>query len=369
MQVEVGPAEGGKAWQSNTDVAGVAAWLRDKRRIVVLTHVKPDGDAAGATLAVTRALNLADASKGALGPRAVAWYWGPLPDWMPELIGPTPHRLLSEQERPEHDHREDPDAVLILDTGSWSQLHEVREWLMKRHDLAAVIDHHRQGSPDVSRLRVVVPEAAAACEPAAELCRLILGVSSVKRVPREVAEPLYLGLATDTGWFRHSNVSPSAMRMAADLLEAGVDHASLYEGVEQRDRASRLRLLGRALQSLEYHDGETIAVMTLMLRDFEEARAAATDSAGFSEIPLSVQSVKVSVMITEAFRTEGSGNITKVSFRAKSGPGGVDVGSIAARLGGGGHVPAAGAKLAMPVPEAKKKVLEVLNGPPAAGRR
>jgi phosphoesterase RecJ-like protein len=124
---------------------------------------------------------------------------------------------------------------------------------------------------------------------------------------------------------------------------------------------SRLRLLARALQSLELHQNETIAVMTLTLKDFEECRAAPTDSVGFSELPLSTQSVKVSVMVTEAFRTEGTGNITKISFRAKSGPGGVDVGSVAARLGGGGHVPAAGAKLPLPVTEAKKRVLEALG--------
>jgi nanoRNase/pAp phosphatase (c-di-AMP/oligoRNAs hydrolase) len=72
--------------------------------------------------------------------------------------------------------------------------------------------------------------------------------------------------------------------------------------------------------------------------------------------------VKVSVILTEAFRAEGeTGHITKASFRAKSGPGGVDVGSVAARLGGGGHIPAAGAKLALPMAEAKKKVIEALK--------
>jgi phosphoesterase RecJ-like protein len=191
----------------------------------------------------------------------------------------------------------------------------------------------------------------------------VLGLKTGAQLPTEVAEPLYLGLATDTGWFRHSNVSPTALRLAAELLEAGVDHAKLYEMVEQRDRVSRLRLMSRALNSLEMHHGDKVAVMTLLLKDFEECRAAATDSAGFSEIPLAAEKVKVSVLITEAFRTEGADNqqITKVSFRAKSGPGGVNVGAVAASLGGGGHIPAAGAKLSCAVPEAKRRVVEALK--------
>jgi phosphoesterase RecJ-like protein len=250
-----------------------------------------------------------------------------------------------------------------VDTGSWSQLHEVREWLISRYDMVAIIDHHRQGDADVASRRVIRVEVAAVSEPVAELCQMILGLDSTSKLPREVAEPLYLGLATDTGWFRHSNVSPTAMRLAADLLQAGADHARLYECVEQRDRVSRLRLMARALSSLEMHHNDQVAVMTLTLRDFEECRAAPTDSAGFSDLPLSAHKVRVSVMITEAFRTEGSpaSNITKISFRAKSGPNGVNVAEIAARLGGGGHIPAAGAKLSCGLEEAKRRVLEALK--------
>ena len=346
-----------EAWASTTDVPGLANWLGSCKRIVVLTHVKPDGDAIGSTLAVTRALNLA-----AKAPIADPWYWGPLPDWMNPVAGPTRYRVVSEASPAHHNDREDPDGVIILDTGSWSQLHEVREWLLDRHAIAGVLDHHRQGNPDVAPRRVILPEVAAVCEPAAELCRLLLKLPSIARLPIEVAEPLYLGLATDTGWFRHSNVSPSVMRLAADLLQAGVNHARLYENVEQRDRVSRLRLLARALGSLEMHQQDRVAMMSLTLKDFEDCRAASTDSAGFSELPLACEQVRVSVVLTEAYRTEGeAGHITKVSFRAKSGPGGVNVAAIAEKLGGGGHIPAAGAKLPLPLAQARQKVLEALK--------
>jgi phosphoesterase RecJ-like protein len=350
------------AWMPNADIPALAAFIRQRRRIVILTHVKPDGDAIGATLAVARAINAATGTGVEFRPAAATpWYWGPMPDWFADVAGKTEHRLLDEKNRAEQDPREDPDGVLILDTGSWTQLHEVREWLLPRTSIAAVMDHHRQGDPEVAALRVILPDAAAVCEPAAELCRLLLGLPSISALPREVAEPLYLGLATDTGWFRHSNVSPAALRTAASLLEAGIDHARLFELTEQRDRPSRLRLMARALSSLELHDRDRIAVMTLMLRDFHDCRAASTDSAGFSELALSAAPVQVSVLITEAFVHEGGSVTTKLSMRSKDGPESFDVNAAARRLGGGGHIRAAGAKVQVPVAEAKRMVLEALR--------
>ena len=334
----------------------MAAWIRGLKRIVVLTHVKPDGDAVGSTVAVSRAINQA-----ARGEVAVPWYWGPRPDWMPEIIGKLTHRVLDEQNRPDHDHRADPDGVVILDTGSWTQLHDVKEWLLPRTEIAGVVDHHRQGDADVAARRVVEVNAAAVCETAAELCRLILGLPSISALPVEIAEPLYLGLATDTGWFRHSNVSPSAMRTAAALIEAGVNHSRLYEWVEQRDRVSRLKLMARALASLELHDDDRIALLTLTLQDFHDCHASSTDSAGFAELALTAEKVQVCVLITEAFVHPGDGNITKVSFRSKDGPGSLDVNVVANRLGGGGHMRAAGAKARLELNAAKKALLEALK--------
>jgi phosphoesterase RecJ-like protein len=226
------------------------------------------------------------------------------------------------------------------------------------------MDHHQQGDPDVAARRFVDVKAAAACEIAAELCRLILGLPSVSKLPVEVAEPLYLGLATDTGWFRHSNVTPAVMRTAAALIEAGVNHSQLYEWVEQRDRVSRLRLMGRALASMELHDSDRVAMFTLTLQDFHDCHATSTDSSGFSELALSSEKVQVCVLITEAFVHPGDGNITKVSFRSKDGPKSTDVNAVAKKLGGGGHVRAAGAKVSAGVAETKKRVLEALGVKP-----
>ncbi len=347
----------GEAWASNTTLEQIAAWLAGVRSVVLLTHAKPDGDAMGSTLALARAINL---SRGSSGASSVAecWYCGPMPSWWKMLARQTKCREVEPGQAPSFNL--DPEAVVICDTGSWGQLDSYREWVRERSDRACVIDHHAHGDPEVAARRHIDTSAAAVALTLAELCRLVLGVDSVAALPEEVAEPLYFGTATDTGWFRHGNVGPRVFRAAADLLEAGVDHEKLYNESEMNDRPARLRLLGRALASLEYHNDESVALMSLTVKDFEQTGSAPGDSGGFVDVARGVKKVRVSALLTEVEAHHEGGPVTKISLRSKGGEGAVDVNEVAQKLGGGGHARAAGARLTCGLDEAKKKLLGAL---------
>lgn len=352
----------GNGWSSNTTIEELARWLAPMRTVVVLTHQKPDGDALGSTIAVARALNIAAGGSAAgfsgVASRAEAWYTGPMPGWWHAVAKDTKTRHLDAQNPPPASF--EPDAVLVLDTGAWSQLGEYRPWLDARRERVALIDHHLNGDADVASRRVIETSAAAACQIAAWLCARLLRVESPARLPVEVAEPLYLGLATDTGWFRHSNVKPDVMRLAADLLETGVEHERLYELTEQREKPARLRLLARALSTLEMTD-DGFALVSLRQGDFEQSGASPGDSGGFLDIVKTVESVRVGVLLTE-LHPSGEGLVTKVSMRSKGGAGMVDVNRASQRLGGGGHAQAAGARLpGVGLEEARLVVLEALR--------
>jgi phosphoesterase RecJ-like protein len=336
-------------WRSNCSLGDLAEWLSDKRNIVLLTHAKPDGDALGSTLALARVLNRRE------GVTARCWYWGPMLGWMEEIIGDTPAFHLEKDPLPD-----DPDAVVILDTGTWVQVAEAREWIEAHHDVAAVVDHHLQGEDDVAPRRLVEPSAGAVCEPAAELCRVLLGVDRVGEVPADVADALYMGVGSDTGWFRYSNVSPRTLHLAGELIEAGARHTRLFEMVEQRHRAERLGLMSRALASLEVHHGGRAVVMTLRISDYSETGAVPGESTGFAEVPLSVEGVMVVAVLIESDRFGPDVKMTKLSLRSKDGPGEVDVNVVAQRFGGGGHARASGAKIPMELGEAKRAVIEAL---------
>lgn len=349
-------------WVSTVTPVEMAALMRAARSAVILTHAKPDGDAIGSTVAVARCLQR-------LGVRVQAWYVGPLPRWTDELAAGVDTREL----RPGAPVASvngaalmtEPDAVIIADTGSWPQLAEVRSFIEPRRDRVLLIDHHLHGDAIISDRRLLEPSAASCTQVLAPVCAALLDAAgggtgaagvSPARFPTDVADALYLGLATDTGWFRYSNTGPATLRLAGDLLEAGVDHTRLYRIIEQQDHAARWTLFGRALRSLEIHAGGRIATMMLTLKDFEDTGATPNDTSGFADMLLTVASVQLSAVLVESSGMDGP--LTKISLRSKPGPEAIDVNQLAAKLGGGGHARAAGAKLKEPLTGAVRTLVD-----------
>jgi phosphoesterase RecJ-like protein len=303
-------------------------------------------------MAVCRSLRL-------VGVDASVWYVGPTPRWLPEIAGDTPHSVLPPGAPATPGPA--PDAVVVTDTGSWTQLAELADWLRPLRDRTTIVDHHLHGDGEAARMRLIRTTDAASTQVIAPVCAELLGVPAA-RLPRDVAQALYLGLATDTQWFRLSNVTPATMRLGADLLEAGAEHTKLYETIEQQDSAARYRLLGRALSSLELHHDGTVALMRLTLRDFADCGADRNDTGGFADMVQHIGSVRVAGVLTEGETRPGDPPLTKVSLRSKPGPGAVDVNAVTRALGGGGHARAAGAKMpGVPLDEARRRLLALLG--------
>lgn len=342
-------------WTGNQTVGSAAAFLRGCRRVVVLTHARPDGDAVGSSAALVLTLRR-------LGIEASAWYVGPMPRWMDELAAHVPHRVVDAATVASGglNSEPQPDGVVVVDTGAWTQLEEMKPWLTGRAGQALVIDHHLSGDADVADRRLLNTQAAAAAEIVALVCGELLGVKDPAGLPREVAEFLYLGCGTDTGWFTFSNTRPDTLRLVAALLDAGAEFTRLFAAVEQQDRPSRLRLLGRAMSGLDLVASDQIAVMSLTQKDFEECHGDAEDAGGFPNYALDVASVRVAAVLTEVAGRSSDKPMTKVSLRSKPSTPTVDVAAFTRALGGGGHARAAGVKLNMNVADARRLMLERL---------
>lgn len=359
-----GPRGGGAVgWETNCSVSEIAAVLRGSSRVLVFTHMKPDGDAAGSSIGLANALN------GLAGHRAEVVFGGPRPgwvSWLAESNGGTPVRLWEKGGPGGGVPEWEPDAIVVVDTGSWSQLELFEKYLRPRAERTIVIDHHRRGDAEVAARRWVDSGAAAACQLVAGLACLLLRVTP-EALPLEVARPLYLGLATDTGWFRHTNVDAGVLRLASELVETGVVPNELFQRVEQQDTVGRMRLMSRALGSLRLHDTglgrESVAVMQLTRRDFAETGATASDTGGLIDVAQMIGSVRVSALLNEAdgadFGKPGS-VMTKISLRSKTDD--VDVDRVCRGFGGGGHVRAAGAKVEMGLEAATAAVVRALGG-------
>lgn len=333
-------------YESTADWATIAERLRSAERVAVTSHRKVDGDAIGSIVAVVRMLRR-------LGVAADAIVTGALDPALAAIAGDVP-LVPGDDGAPDVP---EPEVIAVVDTGAWSQLEPIEAWLRERSDRIVGIDHHARGD-DVAAMRIVDPTASSTT---AMLLHLVdaLGLD----LDPGIAEPLFLGLATDTGWFRHSNGDAPAFRAGARLLEAGVDKPALYQAIEETHRPARLGLAARLLGSLRFVRGGEVAISRITQADYEETGGGSSDLVGLVNQPMSVGSVRISILATES-----EPGVTKFSFRGKpAGPGwnAADVNEIAGDFGGGGHVFAAGGRIAAPIDEAIERVVGAVESRPS----
>lgn len=322
--------------------AEMIAALSACKKVLVTTHARPDGDALGSTAALVLGLRTkgiaADILLQPKSPNKYAFVYGDagLTYQSADPALPTDFSLAGY------------DAIVIVDTGTWSQLPGLRPHVEAFTGRKLVIDHHLT-QENWADIKLVDTTAGAACEIIAELLQQW-------QIPltKEFGEALYVGLVSDTGWFQYSNTRPYALRLAADLLELGVDADRLYQRLYNSERPQRILLQARAMQSLELLADNRVALMTIRRDDLLATDATTNDTEGLINIPLAVASVQASIVLSEPLEPDGA---IRCSFRSK---GQLDVAAFAAHFGGGGHARAAGAKITGTLDAAKASVLEKL---------
>jgi phosphoesterase RecJ-like protein len=307
-------------------------------RFLITSHIRPDGDSIGSELGMAAML----AQKGKHFRIVNA------------SVLPPRYRFLSGVDRIEHygdqvrpEELEPTEVLIILDTSAWQQLGAVADFVRATRAVKVVIDHHL--GHDEMGAELFKDVDAAAC--GAILAEAVEHLGC--QLTREVAEPLFVALATDTGWFRFSSTDGRAMRIAARLIEAGLDVNYLYRVLFEESTLARLKLLGRTLEALEVTRGGRVAHSAIRLDDLRNTGAVPQDSEDLVNYTLSIAGVEVGVMFIE----QRSGAV-KVSFRSKDG---LDCTSVARQFGGGGHREAAGATIDAPLPQVETRVLAAVE--------
>jgi len=317
----------------------IIAALEKCKNVLLTTHVRPDGDALGSTAAMAMGLR-------AKGIASTVLLLSHLPSKYAFVFRENQIVFAdAEQGWPADLSLNAFDALLVVDTGTWSQLPGLKEKVAGWTKPKLVVDHHLT-QENWADAKLVVTDAAAAGEIVAEL----LDQWEVD-FDQPIAAALYLAIASDTGWFQFSNTRPYTLRLAARLMEAGVETDVLYQALYQNERAERIALQTRAQGSMELFCDSRLAVMRVTKRDFEETRAAVPDTENLINVPLQIRTVEVSLLFTEP---KEPGPI-RVSLRSK---GQVDVARFAEKFGGGGHARAAGLKVEGALKEVMGKVVE-----------
>jgi phosphoesterase RecJ-like protein len=317
----------------------VIAELREADRFLLTTHENPDGDALGSLLSMHWILEqLGKDSLMYMSPDEFPLPWE-YRNWTfdARLVG-TPPDDVAER------------TIVFLDCGNIERMPV--EFLQADGLHILNIDHHHDNTR-FGTVNLVCPVASCTAEIVWRLAKELEA-----EITPPIADALYTGLVTDTGRFMYENTTPEAHRMAAELIEAGVEPHQVYRRLYEDLPLRRLHLLQRALASVERHDDGTITIAHLTKGDYEETGALETDSEGVVDHMRAVEGTAVAVLVRELLSEERVG-MRKVSLRATDTR--VDVSRVAREFGGGGHPQAAGFSTPMPYPELVGRLRELVG--------
>ncbi|KLU63461.1 bifunctional oligoribonuclease and PAP phosphatase NrnA [Peptococcaceae bacterium CEB3] len=312
--------------------------LRKAPKVALFSHVSPDGDCIGSMLALGLALE-------SLGKEVEFYNPDPLPHNLTFLPGATRIRRAPPGKT--------APVLLLVDCADLARA-GLKPDRLPENTLLLSLDHHISNR-HFAGVNVVDPEAAATGELAYQVV-LELGVS----MERDIAINLYTALVTDTGSFQYGNTSVRTHLIAAKLLQTGLDLTYIHHQVFDQKPLAQVRLLQRALASLELGYEGKFVLMTLTREDFAACGAEDSLSEGLVNQARSIQGVEVAVLIREV----EPGKV-KLGLRSNLW---LDVNDIAVRFGGGGHKRAAGCSMNLSVAEAKRRITDAVGEALQLGR-
>lgn len=316
--------------------------ISSANEIVILGHTNPDGDAIGSVVAMSRFLKLSGKSVNVIIPNKY-------PDYLSFLDENGEILIFSNCKKKSSDLISNCDLLIALDFNQLSRIDDMEGLVRECKAPKILIDHHPSPESDSFDLVISKIETSSNSEILYWLFFSLLG----GKISLEVAEPLYVGMMTDTNNFDNS-VLPSTFRMASDLMEKGVDKEKLQYLVFGGFSEARMRLMG-------YLMSEKMVILYgleagyIMLSKYDQNRFGFNegDSEGFVNIPLSIRGINVSALFTEG------DNYVRVSLRSKND---FSVNSMARRFfNGGGHERAAGGKLFIPFDQVENYFMESLK--------
>lgn len=312
-------------------IENVASLIRAAGSVLVIGHQAPDGDSLGSTLGLYHLLLNAGY---AVTPACL--------DKIPQKYHYLPgisNMVLALENLPE------VSTVIVLD-GDMTRTGLPASYMEERALIN--IDHHPSNLSVMESVWVDASFAAAG--------QLIMELANVMGWPvtPDIATCLYTSIATDTGFFRHNNVSPKVFRDAAVLLEQGAAVRSVIENAAVRKSMGELCLIKNALENLSQHHLRQVTIIELPQSVFSACGVGLDEAEGVVEYARGLPDSVVAVLLREV-----DAHTTRVSLRSIPG---VDVSRVAAAFGGGGHKLAAGCTINTPLAEAKAALLEVIRG-------
>ena len=318
---------------------GLCQRLCESKRTLIIYHIRSDADAVGSAFALKELMRV-------MGIQAYCACSDEIPERLQFLTDGTQGSVLLDADMPI-----DFERVISVDSASPAQLGEL--FARIRRDVDIMIDHHANGS--VYADNYIDASAAATGEIIYAIAKRLCEMGEIDEIPPRVINCVYAAVSSDTGGFRYSNATPRTMRIAAELIEAGVDSAEINRLLFDSKSLKQVQAEGEAIRRLRIHADGRVA-STLMPYSVKAAMGLLDEHLGtLVDIPRSVFGVDIAF----AIKQETEEGVFRVSMRSAID---FDVSEICAVFGGGGHRRAAGCTIrGDSILDAEALILEQIN--------
>jgi len=309
------------------DIEAIRELLSTPKRIVIIPHRSPDGDAMGSTLALYHFLLKLNHQPCVIAPNE-------FPDFLAWL--PSAEKVLIYENDKENTTAilEAAELIFTLDFNALHRTGEMEQLLVKLQVPFIMIDHHLK--PDMYAAYTYSSTAfGSTCEMIYNFIEFLGYKSSIDKT---IATCIYTGIVTDSGSFRFPSTTSQTHRIVADLIAIGIENSTIHNNLFDNSSYDRLQLMGRALQNMKIFPEHKTSYIMLSQKELDEFHYVKGDTEGLVNLGLSIKGIIFAVIFIE----HKDENIIKISFRSQ---GGFDVNQFArAHFNGGGHINAAGGK-------------------------
>ena len=319
-------------------------WFERADKIVIVSHVSPDGDAIGSSLGLAQFLDSQDKTVNVIVPNA-------FPDFLKWMPGSKDILLYDRYKEFADKLINEADIICCLDFNSLKRIEEMADSVATSPARKILIDHHLYPE-DFCRIVISHPEISSTSE---LVFRLICRMGYFSDISREGAECIYTGMMTDTGGFTYNSNNREIYFIISELLSKGIDKDDIYRKVYNTYSESRLRLMGYVLSNMKVYREYNSALISLTKEEQGKFDYIKGDSEGFVNIPLSIKNVRFSCFLRE----DTERRIIKISLRSV---GTFPCNKLAAEFfNGGGHLNASGGEFTGTMAEAKQVFEEALK--------
>ena len=319
-------------------------WFERADKIVIVSHVSPDGDAIGSSLGLAQFLDSQDKTVNVIVPNA-------FPDFLKWMPGSKDILLYDRYKEFADKLINEADIICCLDFNSLKRIEEMADSVATSPARKILIDHHLYPE-DFCRIVISHPEISSTSE---LVFRLICRMGYFSDISREGAECIYTGMMTDTGGFTYNSNNREIYFIISELLSKGIDKDDIYRKVYNTYSESRLRLMGYVLSNMKVYREYNSALISLTKEEQGKFDYIKGDNEGFVNIPLSIKNVRFSCFLRE----DTERRIIKISLRSV---GTFPCNKLAAEFfNGGGHLNASGGEFTGTMAEAKQVFEEALK--------